>query len=137
MGGWEAVPHSVYLFNTYAVFQSTNSYGKPTMAPSAGIAVTNTDRLNPKETSIPGLPGGPVVKNPPANAGDSISIPCLGRSYMLQATKGTTITRVWHSRAHKPQELKPTCPTARAPHQEKPPQRETHALQLEGSPHSL
>ena len=110
------MPHSVYLFNIYAVFQSTNSYGMPTMAPSAGIAVTNTDRLNPKETSIPGLPGGPVVKNLPANAGNTISILGLGRSYMLQATKGNTIIRVWHSRAHKPQVLKPTCPTARAPH---------------------
>ena len=84
MGGWEAVPHSVYLFNTYAVFQSTNSYGKPTMAPSAGIAVTNTDRLSPKETSIPGLPGGPVVKNPPANAGKHYFHPLSGK--ILHAT---------------------------------------------------
>ena len=28
----------------------------------------------------PGFPGGSVVKNPPANAGDSGSIPGLGRS---------------------------------------------------------
>ena len=27
-----------------------------------------------------GFPGGPVVKNPPANAGDASSIPGLGRS---------------------------------------------------------
>ena len=29
---------------------------------------------------ISGLPGGSVVKNPPANAGDPGSIPALGRS---------------------------------------------------------
>ena len=30
------------------------------------------------------VPGGPVVKNPPANAGDTGSIPDLGRSHMPQ-----------------------------------------------------
>ena len=34
---------------------------------------------------IGGFPGGPVVKNPPANAGDMSWIPGLGRSYMLQS----------------------------------------------------
>ena len=29
------------------------------------------------------FPGGPVVKNPPANARDTGSIPGLGRSHML------------------------------------------------------
>ena len=29
------------------------------------------------------FPGGPAVKNPPANAGDRGSIPGLGRSHML------------------------------------------------------
>ena len=31
------------------------------------------------------LPGGPVVKNPPANVGDSGSIPGPGRLHMLQS----------------------------------------------------
>ena len=31
-----------------------------------------------------GFPGGAVVKNPPANAGDTGSSPGLGRSHMLQ-----------------------------------------------------
>ena len=31
---------------------------------------------------IVGLPGGAVVKNPPANAGDRVSSPSPGRSYM-------------------------------------------------------
>ena len=30
-----------------------------------------------------GFPGGPVVRNPPANAGDTGLIPGPGRSYML------------------------------------------------------
>ena len=32
------------------------------------------------------FPGGAVVKNLPANAGDTGSIPGLGRSHMLQST---------------------------------------------------
>ena len=31
------------------------------------------------------FPGGPVVKNPPANAGDMGSIPGLGGCYMPQS----------------------------------------------------
>ena len=31
------------------------------------------------------FPGGAVVKNPPANAGDTGSSPDLGRSHMLQS----------------------------------------------------
>ena len=34
-----------------------------------------------------GFPGGSVVKNPPANAGDTGLIPDLGRRHMPQATK--------------------------------------------------
>ena len=33
------------------------------------------------------FPGGPVVRNPPASAGDIGSIPSLGRFYMLWAAK--------------------------------------------------
>ena len=32
-----------------------------------------------------GFPGGSVVKNPPANAGDMSLLPDLGRSHMLQS----------------------------------------------------
>ena len=35
---------------------------------------------------VPGLPGGSVIKNPPANAGDTGSIPDLGRSHMPQSS---------------------------------------------------
>ena len=40
------------------------------------------------------FPGGSVVKNPPVNAGNTGSIPGLGRSYML-----------WSNQAHAPQLL--------------------------------
>ena len=37
------------------------------------------------EEWLRGFPGGAVVKNPPANAGDTGSSPGLGRSHMLQS----------------------------------------------------
>ena len=37
------------------------------------------------EKLLVGLPGGAVVKNPLANAGDTGSSPGLGRSHMLQS----------------------------------------------------
>ena len=38
-----------------------------------------------KKGGIRGLPGGSVVKNLPASAGDVGSIPGLGRSHLLQS----------------------------------------------------
>ena len=40
-----------------------------------------------QEAARPGSPGDPVVKNPPANAGDMGSIPAPGRSHMPQSNK--------------------------------------------------
>ena len=45
-----------------------------------------------------GFPGGAVVKNPPASAGDAGSSPGLGRSHMLRSDQ-----------ARVPKLLKPTC----------------------------
>ena len=63
------------------------------------------------------FPGGAVVKNPPANAGDMDSSPGLGRSHMP-----------WSNYAHVPQllSLRATTteahvPRAYVPQQEKPP----------------
>ena len=47
------------------------------------------------------IPGGPVVKNPPANAGDTGSIPNPGRFHML-----------WGNEVGTLQLLKPTCSRA-------------------------
>ena len=44
--------------------------------------VNNLKYLIYKITTVGGFPGGVVVKNPPANAGDTGSIPGLGRSHM-------------------------------------------------------
>ena len=68
------------------------------------------------------FPGGSVVKNPPANAGDMGLNPSLGRSHLL-----------WDSYASVLQLLKPLHPRARALQQEKPPQGEACSLQLESS----
>ena len=37
------------------------------------------------KTDLPGFPGGAVVENLPANAGDTGSSPGLGRSHMPQS----------------------------------------------------
>ena len=38
--------------------------------------------MYPSEMAFKDFPGGAVVKNPPANAGDTGSIPGAGRSHM-------------------------------------------------------
>ena len=88
-----------------------------------------------------GSPGGSVVKNPPANVGDTGSIPDLGRWHMP-----------WSNKAHAPQwlslcsepgssnywthVLQPLQPQAPKPVlcNEKPLQREAHILQLKEAP---
>ena len=77
-----------------------------------------------------GFPGGVVVRNPPANAGDTSPSPGPGGSHMLQSD-WARVPQVLslHSRAHEPQllSLRATTTEARAPRahasqQEKPPQ---------------
>ena len=78
------------------------------------------------------FPGGAVVKNPPANAGDMGSIPGPGRSHMLRSNYAHAPQLLsLCSRARAPQLLSPCAatteapaPRARAPHQEKPQQLE-------------
>ena len=41
--------------------------------------------ISVSKTYMWGFPGGAVVKNPPANAGDTGSSPGPGRSYMLRS----------------------------------------------------
>ena len=55
-----------------------------------------------------GFPGDSVLKNPPANAGDTGLIPDPGRSHMPQSNKGQ-VTRLLslHPTAHAPQEKPP------------------------------
>ena len=89
-----------------------------------------------------GFPGGAVVKNPPANAGDTGSSPDPGRSHMLQSSEAREPQLLsLRSRAREPQLLSPCAttteactPRARAPQQEKPPQWEARAPQRRVAP---
>ena len=94
------------------------------------------------KTTFQGFPGGAVVKNPPANSGDTGSIPGPGRSHMPWSNKACEPHLLsLCSRAHEPQLLSPRAtatearaPRARARQQEKPPQWEAHAPQRRGAP---
>ena len=84
-----------------------------------------------------GFLDGPVVKNQAANTGDSGSTPALWRSHMLQSHWACAPQPLSLSpRAWKLQLPKLKRPKACAL-QEKPPQWEAHALQVEGGPRSL
>ena len=48
----------------------------------AAIRLQPLPMVSPEETQDVGFPGGAVVKNPPANAGDTGASPGLGRSHM-------------------------------------------------------
>ena len=55
-----------------------------------------------------GFPGGAVVENPPASAGDAGSSPGPGRSHVLQSSWAHAPQLLnLHSRAHEPQLLSP------------------------------
>ena len=77
-----------------------------------------------------GFPGGTVVENLPANAGDMGSSPGPGRSHMPRSNQARAPQLLsLHSRAHKPQLLSPCAttteacaPRACALQQQKPPQ---------------
>ena len=71
-----------------------------------------------KNTHMRDLPGGAVVKNPPANAGDTGSSPGPGRSHMPRSNEAQ-VTRLLslRSRARVSQllSLRDTTTEARAP----------------------
>ena len=61
------------------------------------------------KNTLEGFPGGTVVKNPPANAGDMGSSPGLGRSHMPRSNKARAPQLLsLRSRAREPQLPKPT-----------------------------
>ena len=83
-----------------------------------------------------------MVKNPPANAEDTGSIPGPGRSHMPRSnwTREPQLLSL-RSRACEPQLLSPRAttteahaPRARAPQQEKPPQWDARAPQWRAAP---
>ena len=89
-----------------------------------------------------GFPGGVVVKNQPANAGDMGSSRGLGRSHMLQSNWARLPQLLsLRSRAREPQLLSPSAttteartPRARAPQLEKTPQWEACTPQRREGP---
>ena len=83
-----------------------------------------------------------MVKNPPANAGDTSLSPGPGRSHMPwnNSAREPQLLSL-RSRAHEPQLLSPHATTTEAhvprscaPQQEKPPQWEAHAPQQRVAP---
>ena len=93
----------------------------------------NNNKWTLFKISLRGFPGGSVVKSRPTSAGDTGSIPYLGTSHILQMSPWP---QLWNlcSRAQEPQLWKAMHRIACAPQQEKPPQWEAHAPQLESSP---
>ena len=89
-----------------------------------------------------GFPGGTMVKNPPANAGDMGSIPGLGRSHMPRSNYARVPQLLsLCSRAQEPHQLSPhattteaCAPKAWALQQVKPPQWEARAPQRRAAP---
>ena len=73
---------------------------------------------------IQGFPGGAVVKNPPANAGDTGSSPGPGRSHMPRSNSARAPQLLsLHSGARVPQLLEPVLCNKRSHHNEKPAHR--------------
>ena len=83
-----------------------------------------------------------MVKNSPADAGDTGSSPGPGRSHILRSNQARAPQLLsLRSRAHEPQLLssrataiEARAPRARAPQQEKPPQREARTPQQRVAP---
>ena len=68
--------------------------------------ILSNKKIKSKST---GFPGGAVVTNPPANAGDTGSSPGLGRSHMPRSNQPREPQLLsLRSRACEPQLLKPT-----------------------------
>ena len=82
-----------------------------------GLSQHTEKSRNTENISVLEFPGGAVVKNPPANAGDMGSIPGPGRSHMPQSNKACALQLLsLHSRAHEPQLLSPLAATRESPH---------------------
>ena len=104
-------------------------------APRAGLSRWQPFVCSLKSTED--FPGGPVVKNPPADAGDMGSIPGPGRFHMPRGNQVCVPqlllhrVKLAHSRACAPPQEKPPQ-YVHAPHLE----RSCRSPQLEKSPHT-
>ena len=77
----ETIQRSTHWVFTETKFQNSQSLNDPNNRSPARIFVTDEVKMKPAKD----FPGGPVVKNPPANARDTGSIPGPGRSHMLRS----------------------------------------------------
>ena len=82
VGGWElgTLQSTALILATPPAPQPGLSSLCPTQR-RKGLALI-CPSLNGYKKQVEGFPGGAVVKNPPANAGDTGSIPSPGRSHM-------------------------------------------------------
>ena len=114
-------------------FSQNNSGKKTDLLGSTSIAPalpTSNRKTKKKKNLNQGFPGGAVVENPSANAGDTGSIPGPGGSRMPQSSWARVPQLLsLHSRACEPQLVSPRAaaakahaPGARAPQWERPPQ---------------
>ena len=77
-GAWQATVHRVSKNRKRLKRLSTNV---PFL--EQVFCVNSFRQLGGGQKFFLGFPGGPVLKSPPANAGDTSSIPSLGRSHKL------------------------------------------------------
>ena len=86
-----------------------------------------------------GISLGSVVKNPPADAGDTSSVPCPERCHVPQSNLAhepqllSLCPEPWNRNysVHTPQLLRPPGPSTRALQQEKPQRRKGRMLEQE------
>ena len=82
-------PSEVGAFHTHFTDVKTKAQEVPEfiqpLVCHSGAALTSLAPPSQHQSWTAGFPGGTVVKNPPANAGDAGSIPGLGRSPMGQS----------------------------------------------------
>ena len=76
------VPCSTQYIYNGILFSHKNNTIMPLVEHTIFIKVLDLAKI---KIRAPGFSGGSVVKNPPPNAGDTGSIPGLGRPHMLQS----------------------------------------------------
>ena len=74
--------HDSFTYREQNSGSTLNGHKQVTVTVKCHVDIKTVKKDDERETS----PGGPVVKNPPANAGDTGSIPGPGRSHMSQSS---------------------------------------------------
>ena len=103
---WMVIPPGILHYFVSIFFLSVSNLTKP----------QQKNLLKKKKSPSRGFPGGAVVKNLPANTGDTGSSPGPGRSHphATEQPSPCTILLSLCSRAHKPQLVSPHATTTEA-----------------------